>query len=537
MEALQALRSTGEIGDYGEVEIDLERPARKEHGDFSTNVALGLAKSAGIAPRDLAEKIVSAVPQVDIISKIEVAGPGFINFHLSHSWLYDTVVQIAERKHDFGKSTFGKGARINVEFGSPNPTGPITIGNARNIIYGDVLASSLQVAAFDVTRENYINDRGGQMERFAASLEARYRQAVGLDAEVPEDGYQGAYLVDLGKELADLEGMGLVGKAEEIGEWGLRKMVESQKNTLDRLGVHHDVWTYESSLHESGKVTEAVDRLREIGAVYEAEGAVWFKATDYGHGQDRVLVKSAEKGSFPTYLAADTAYLLDKIERGFEKCVYLWGADHHGTVANMQAMARALKIEEHLEIIIYQFVNFVGGGGGKRSGAIVTLDELIDEVGTDAARFTFLTRGPDSTMDFDFDFVKSQSQENPVYYVQYAHARIASVLRYGAEKGIQLGPIAQVPLGELVHESELELLRKLAEYSEVIDVSAKLRAPYRLTTYSRSLAEMFHNFYRDCRVISDDLHLTQARLWLSEATRQVLANVLGLIGITAPEQM
>ncbi len=516
--------------------IELERTNRPEHGDFSTNLALALAHSSSLAPRALADEIVERLPETDFVAKVEVADPGFINFFLTHSWLHDTIVEIVTRREEYGRSRLGKGTRVQVEYGSPNPTGPVHIGTARNIAYGDVLANVLGAAGYSVERENYLNDAGAQIDLFGRSLEARYLQALGKPAELPEAGYAGAYLVRFGSQLAETVGASLIGKSLQIREWGLEQIVQMQRRTVERLGVHYDHWMSERSLHESGKVTAAIDRLREAGHTYEAEGALWFRASAFGAAKDRVLVRSSGDRR-PTYLAADTAYLLDKLERGFDNLIYLWGADHHATVASLVAVARALGVEQQVEIIIYQLVSFTGGRMSKRTGALVELDELLDEVGVDAARFTFLTRSPDSSMEFDFDLAKAQSQDNPVYYVQYAHARICSILRYASERAIALAPLTEVELSELVHESEHELIRKLAEYSELIELSARLRAPYRLTTYCQEVAALFHAFYRDCRVVSEDLGLTQARLWLAEASRQVLANALSILGVSAPEKM
>lgn len=537
-EAVDGLFREGKLSDAGlALEIELERPARPEHGDFSSNLALTLAKSEGKPPREIAESIVRGIPRVPEISDIQVAGAGFINFYLSKGWLHEALARVAREGEGYGRSDVGKGVRVQVEYGSPNPTGPIHVGNARNIVYGDALASLLQHAGFNVERENYVNDSGRQIQQFARSLEIRYRQALGQDVDMPEDGYQGDYLIDLGRLLAEQEGMGLIGQFDEIAKWGMEQILEQQRETLTRLGVSYDNWVRQSVLEQSGEVEVALSKLRAADAIYEHEGAEWFKATDFSHSKDQVVVRSEERGGHPTYLAADAAYLLNKVQRGFDRVVYFWGADHHNTAGALMAIAEAFGIEDRVEVIIYQFVNFRGGQLSKRSGEFITLDQMLDEVGVDATRFTFLTRSPDSSMVFDFDLVKSESQENPVYYVQYAHARIASLLRHAASKGITLVPISQVPLAELVHDSEHALIRKLAEYPETITTSAKLRAPYRLTNYAREVAELFHGFYRDCQVIGTDPSLTQARLWLASATRQVLANTLSILGVTAPERM
>lgn len=540
-EALASLRAEKILPEDAEVVPEIERPARREHGDFSTNVALELSGRVTIPPRQLAERVLERLPDSERIARTEIAGPGFINFFLSHGWLYETLEAIAKEKEEFGRSNTGEGIGLQVEFGSANPTGPIHVGNARGIIIGDALAGLLSHSGHAVERENYINDAGGQIDRFARSLEARYYQALGRNVEMPEEGYEGEYLVELGQQLAASEGMGLVGKLAEIRVWGLERMIESQKQTLERFGVVYDQWTSETSLHDSGKIEKAIERLRRASHIYEADGAVWFRATEFGHSQDRVMVRSAEKGGLPTYLAADTAYLLDKLDRGFEHLIYVWGPDHHGTAENLLAVARALEIDHRVEILIYQSVNFLEGGKparmSKRTGDIITLDELLDEVGVDAARYTFLTRSHDAAMDFDFEQVKRQSLDNPVYYVQYVHTRCCGIHRYAGEQGINLAPIEEVELTELSHESERELIRKLSEFPEAVEVAGRLRAPYRLTNYVYSVAEQFNQFYRDCQVIGPEPNVTQARLWLVEATRQVIANTLDVLGVGAPERM
>lgn len=540
-EAIEELRRDGVIPDSVTASVELQRPARPEHGDFSTNVALALSGKLQTPPRALADRIVQALPDADWVAKVTVAGPGFINFVLTHTWLQDTLRDIARLGEDYGRwdhPDTPEDAKVQVEFVSANPTGPLHVGTGRNAAYGDALASLLEAAGHSVTREYYINDAGRQTDLFAKSLEARYLQALGREAELPEDGYAGQYLVELGRELAEAQGVELIGHLEEIRAWGLERMLDGIRATLQRFGVRFDTWFSEQSLHDSGKLTEALERLRDAGVTFEQDGAVWFRSTEFGDSRDRVLVRSDGR---PTYLMSDTAYLLDKVERGFDHAIYVWGADHHGAVASLEAACRALDLPIVVEILLHQLVNLYSGGEvvrmSKRTGEIVTLDELIDEVGVDAARFTFLLRSLDGALDFDLDLVKAKSQENPVYYVQYAYARICSILRTAAERGIVLGPIEDAPLAELVHESEQALLRMLSEYPETVLVSARLRAPHRLTTYTRELAALFHAFYRDCRVISDDAQVTQARLWLAEATRQVLANALAVLGVGAPEKM
>lgn len=539
-EALSRLGSEGVLSGESDPAIELERPARAEHGDFSTNLALTLKSQTELSPRDLADRIVERLPESNLVSKVEVAGAGFINFVLSDDWLHQSLIEIANAKGEFGKSTIGAGIRVQVEYVSANPTGPLTVGSGRNAAYGDALANLLQAAGYSVDREYYLNDVGTQMDLLAKSLEARYLQATGHTAEVPEDGYHGDYLIELGKQLAQEEGLGLIGKLNEIREWGLKKIVEWQGKTLERFGVQFENWFSERTLHDSGKVAQTLGRLTELGLTYEQDGALWFKADEAGSTQDRVLIRS-DVAKTPTYLAVDIAYLFDKIDRGYELAIYVWGADHHGQIDDFLAAAAALSVDDKVEVLMYQHVNLLRGGEkvrmGKRTGHFVTLDELMDEVGADAARFTFLLRSFNSVMDFDIDLVKAQSQENPVYYVQYQHARISSIIRYGEESGTKLGPVSSAELDRLIEDSEHELIRKLAEFPDVVETSAKLRAPYRLTTYAQALATAFSAFYTNCRVITDDEKLTQARLWLSEAARQVLSNTLGIIGVAAPERM
>lgn len=539
-EALSALRRERILAPGKIVPIQLDRPARAEHGDFSSNLALELAGQSGIPPRQLATRIAESLPASEFVSRVEVAGPGFINFFLTRRWLHDTVREIARQRESYGRSNVGAGRRVNVEYGSVGPTGPITVGSGRNVALGDSVANLLEAVGYSVSREWLINDVGNQIDKLAGSLEARYLQALGHDTQLPEDAYPGNYLIELGKRLAEEEGMGLIGKTEEIGRWGVERIVEWHRASMERFSSKFDTWFWESSLHESGKVAAALDRLGQMGHTYESEGALWFRSSELGTAGDRPLLKSDDKRT-PTYLAADVAYLLDKLERGYDHCLYIWGADHHGQVDDLYAAARALGVEENIEIIVYQLVNLLEGGRpvrvSKRTGDIVTLDELVDEVGVDAARFTLLSRSFNAPMDFDLELVSAQSQENPVYYVQYAHTRICGVERHGRERGVRMAPIEEVDLSPLQSDSEAELMRKLAEYPEQVEVAANLRAPYRLTVYSQDVAAAFHAFYRDHRVISEDAALTQARLWLAEAARQVLANTLSVLGVSAPERM
>ena len=535
---LDKLRSEGTLPAGAQAAVELTRPARPEHGEFSSNLPLTLAKGAGMAPRALAEKLIAALPASDLVDRAEVAGPGFINFHLAAGWLGRTITQIAALRSAYGRSA-AKGERIQIEFVSANPTGPLHVGSGRNAAYGDALARLLAAAGYDVSTEYYVNDAGKQMERFSQSLHARYLQALGRDSEVPEDGYQGKYLAELGRELAAEFGGSLAEDPGRIGRIGTERMVQSHRRTLENFRVHFDSWLYESSLHATGRVQAGIERLTEAGHTFEKDGALWFRSSELGAARDQVLVRS--DGQATTYLAADVAYLIDKVSRGFDRIMYVWGADHHGQVAGLQAVAGALGLTQPVEIMLQQLVNFISGGEAakmsKRAGTIVTIDELINEVGVDAARFTLVSRSIDATIDFDLDLVKSESQDNPVYYVQYQHARTCSILRNARQQGVVQAAAEDADFSLLTHEAESTLIRKLAEFPDLVEDSARLRAPHRLTHYAQALASLFSGFYRDCRVLSDDAELSRARLWLVEGTRQVLANALDLLGVDAPESM
>jgi len=537
--------AAGELILHGEPpEIELERPRQKEFGDFSTNVALALASASGKKPREVAQTIVENLPSSDFVSSVEVAGPGFINFHVTHGWLFDVLRNVIARGEDYGRAQEATGLSVQVEFVSANPTGPLHVGTARNAVLGDALASVLQAAGHEVQREYYFNDAGRQMDLFAESVEVRYLQALGREAEMPEEGYRGEYLVETGGDLAAAFGDSLADlpqeerRAQLLAE-GSQRVLEGIRATLDNLGVHFDSYFSERTLHETGAITDAVEKLKSSGHICEKDGAVWFRSTDYGDDKDRVLIRSNGE---PTYFAADCAYVVNKMSRGFDRLIYVWGADHHGTVKRLEGAAEALGLDQAcVEVVLYQMVNLLRGGQpvkmSKRTGEIITLDELLEEVGPDAARFTLLSQSPDSVINFDIVEVTRQTLDNPVYYVQYAHARIASILRNAAAKGIELTPLEDVDLSLLVSEAEVDLLREIAEFPEQVVVAAELRAPHRLTHYARLLAERFHHFYAECRVVTEDEELTQARLWLVAGAKQTVANVLDILGVSAPASM
>jgi arginyl-tRNA synthetase len=524
-------------------EPELQEPRQKDHGDFATNVALALAKRAGVPPRQVAEALVAVLAPAPFVDKVEVAGPGFINVWTTDDWLLDTVRTIAAEGARFGHAR-ATGERVQVEFVSANPTGPLHVGHARNAVLGDAIARLLEAAGHTVEREYYFNDAGGQMDRFGASVEARYLQAIGCDAEVPEDGYHGEYVAAYAADIVREQGAALADlppkeRFVRLRTEGARRAMDGIRETLARFGVAFDTYVSEATLEERGEIGEAIGRLFAAGKVYEADGATWFRSTDYGDDKDRILVRSNGRH---TYFGADCAYLIDKFRRGFDHLVYVWGADHHGDVVRVKGAADALGFDpDQVELMIYQFVAFQRGGEplqmSKRAGTFVSLDELLDEVGADAARFHLLLFSNDHSMRFDIEEVAQRSMENPVYYVQYGHARIASIVRKAADAGIELRPLDTVDLSLLEQDAELELLRALADVPEVLARAAELRAPHRVAHAAQDVAARFHRFYSECRVVSEDAELTQARLWVCRATQQVLANLLTLLGVSAPERM
>lgn len=522
-------------------ELRFERPRRREHGDWATNVALELAKGGG-NPRSIAEAIVAHLPESTLIEQVDIAGPGFLNFKLADPWLHDVVREAADPESSFGRGA-PTGTKINVEFVSANPTGPINVVSGRHAAVGDAIASVLEAAGHTVTREFYVNDAGRQARLFGASIAARYLELNGRDAEIPEGGYQGEYVVDLARRIETEVGDSLLEVAEEdrveaFQARGLALMLEEMKASLERFGTTFDVWFSERSLHDAGDVTAALDMLEKKGLVEERDGARWLLTTKFGDDKDRVLVRATGE---PTYLAADAAYLMNKFGRGFDRLIYLWGSDHHGAIARLKAAAKGLGFDSgSVEVPIVQVVTLSSGTeslkGSKRAGVIVRLDDLVDEVGADAARYTFLTRSIEAPLDFDVDAVKEKAPENPVYYVQYAHARICSILGKATGEGFTPAP-ATAPLELLREPAEDQLMRKLSVFEEVIGEAAAQRSPQKMTRYIEELASDFSAFYRDCKVVTDDPELTSARLALCVATKRALADGLGLLGVSAPERM
>ncbi len=521
-------------------EVTIERPEKPEHGDYASSLPLKLARATGTSPMAIANEIASRIAPTPQIDRIVVAPPGFINFILKNEWLTTQVDSILKDGDSYGNIELGQGKRVQIEFVSVNPTGPLHVGHGRGAILGSTLGNVLSAAGYNVEKEYYINDAGNQIDAFSRSLYARYQQSSGLNAEMPADGYLGGYMVDLAKEIAS-EGMdkNLPEKAliSHLGELGLKKMIGQIKADLELLRVNFDVWFSERSLYKNGQYQTAMSLLRQGGYIVEKEGATWFVSTALGEDKDNVVIRS--DGS-PTYFAADIAYHYDKfIKRQFDRVIDIWGADHLGHVSRMKAVVSALGIEpERLKVIISQMVTLRNGKEmirlSKRSGDIITLRELVEEAGADACRFFFLCRSADSQMDFDLELAKKQSADNPVYYVQYAHARIASILRLAQERKIDF---SDGDASRLTIEPELTLIRKMLLLPEIVEIITSTLEPHHLTYYAQDLATVFHLFYKHCRVISQSEALTKARLKLVKAAKIVLARTLNLMGMTAPERM
>ncbi|MDQ3939793.1 MAG: arginine--tRNA ligase, partial [Actinomycetota bacterium] len=518
-----------------------ERPRKREHGDWATNVAMVAGRGGN--PREIAQVLVDRMPPSELVHRVEIAGPGFLNFHLSERWLHDVVRRAADPSAGFGRTSTGAGVKVNLEYVSANPTGPLTVVLGRHAAVGDTIGNLLEATGHEVTREFYYNDAGRQVILFAASVAAHYLRHFGVDADVPEEGYRGDYVADMAEQIAGEVGDRFVGvpEAERVAamrELAVPRVMDSVKTSLERFGTQFDVWFLELKLHEAGEVKAAIEELRKRDLMEEKDGALWFLSSRFGDDKDRVVIR---RDGTPTYFAADIGYVLDKFRRGFDHLIYLWGADHHGTIPRLLAVAEALGYDRtRLEIPLVQIVTLSRGGAAvkasKRAGVLVPLDELLDEVGRDAARYVFLTRSMDAPLDFDIELAKEQAPENPVYYVQYAHARICSILRKAEQDQIAL-PTRDAALEVLHHHSEDALMRKIASYEEVVPDAARLRAPQRITRYVEELAASFSAFYRDCKVMTDDDELTGARLYLCLATKAVIADALGLLGVDAPERM
>ena len=523
-------------------EIAIERPQNPEHGDYASSISLKLARAIGQSPMTIANEIANCIKPSAEIAGINVAPPGFINFTLKDDWLTQQVDAIMALGDACSNVELGQGRRVQIEFVSVNPTGPLHVGHGRGAVLGSTLANVLTSAGYKVEKEYYINDAGNQIDAFRRSLDARYQQCLGVDAGMPADGYLGNYLIDMAKEILAEDGDGLnklpeADRLSKIGQIGLEKMIGQIKADLELLGVTFDVWFSEQSLYEEDHYRMVLAKLKQDGHIAEKEGATWFVSTALGEDKDNVVVRT---DGTPTYFATDIAYHYNKfLERNFDSVIDIWGADHMGHVSRMKAVVGALGIDpERLRVIISQMVTLRRGGElvrvSKRSGDIITLRELVEEVGADACRFFFLSRTADSQMDFDMELAKKQSADNPVYYVQYAHARIASILRVAQERGID-STGGDVSL--LTTEPELTLIRKMLLLPEIVETIAGTLEPHHLTYYAQDLATVFHSFYKQCRVVSSNESLTRARLKLVMAAKTVLGRTLGLMGMTAPERM
>lgn len=527
-------------------DIMLEIPREKEHGDFAANIAMTLAREAKRAPRQIAEIIIKNLSSDNTyIDRVEIAGPGFINFYLKPDWLYDTLCMIQREKEDYGKVNIGGGKRVQIEFVSANPTGPMHLGNARGGAIGDTLGEVLKWAGYYVEREFYVNDAGNQIEKFGKSLEARYLQLFGMDAEVPEGGYMGEDITEHARDFKEIHGdKYLDAKPEErqrvLRAYALEKNINRMKKDREDFGINFDVWFSEKDLYDNGDIDDTIRYFKESGDTYEKEGALWFMASKYGVEKDEVLVRA---NGIPTYFTGDVAYHRNKfVVREFDRVIDIWGADHHGHVPRMKGAMESLGLEsDALRIIIMQLVRLIKDGQvtrmSKRKGQSYTLSDLVEEVGRDAVRFFFNLRSADTHFEFDLDLAVEKSNENPVYYVQYAHARICSILRMLFEDGIELPETCNIKFDALGEEAEVELIKKLSEFPGEIGLSAKVLDPSRITKYVLELAALFHTFYNSCRVKGAPEDLMKVRMVLIDCVRIVINNCLKILGISAPEKM
>lgn len=522
--------------------VTVERPRNPEHGDYATNLALQVAKKAGAQPRELAQWLADALAGNDAIDEASIAGPGFLNIRLAAAAQGAIVAQVLNAGADFGSNTTYQGKKINLEFVSANPTGPIHLGGTRWAAVGDSLGRVLEASGAEVTREYYFNDHGGQIDRFARSL-----VAAAKGEPTPEDGYGGDYIKEIAQGVLEQNPAALDGSDAEVQEAfrsaGVEMMFAQIKESLHEFGVDFDVYFHENSLFESGAVERAIQKLKDNGKLYEAEGAWWLKSTEYGDDKDRVVIKSDGNAA---YIAGDIAYVADKFDRGHDLAIYMLGADHHGYIARLRASAQALGYDpEAVEVLIGQMVNLVRDGQAvkmsKRAGTVITLDDLVEAIGVDGARYSLVRSSVDSSLDIDLGLWASQSADNPVYYVQYGHARICSILRKAEELGFDTAALADAPLDLLTHDKEGDLIRTLGEFPEVVATAATLREPHRIARYAEELAAVFHRFYDQCQVLpkageeTEPIH--SARLALASATRQVMANALTMVGVSAPEKM
>jgi arginyl-tRNA synthetase len=542
-EAMERAMQAGTLPQGEYPTIILEVPPQKEFGDFATNIAMQSARVAHKAPRFIAEAIVG---QMDYpwLTKAEIAGAGFINFFLNNSVMYDTLRHILEAGPEFGKAPIRPDDTVQVEYVSANPTGPLHVGHGRGAAYGSALVNLLRAAGYAVEAEYYINDAGNQMDNLAASVNARYLELLGQEGVIPENGYHGADIIDTAQAIVDQDGDAYLAMPEEqrltiFKDRAYAEKMKALKRDLAHFNVEYDQWFSERTLHPDA-IQAACDVLRQRGKLYEKDGALWLKSTDYGDDKDRVVIRD---NGVPTYLAADIAYHKNKYDRGFKKLINIWGADHHGYVARVKAAMTALGYDpEQLEVLLLQMVSLFREGKpvkmSKRTGQAITLNELIEEVGTDAARYFFIMRSLDTQLDFDLDLAKSHSNENPVYYIQYAHARIYSIYHQASEAGISLDfDWSDVKWDSLQCDEELEMIKKMGAFPDEVKAAARERAPHRIARYVYELAGLFHQFYNHCRIIQEDKELQQARLALITAVRITIANSLAILGVSAPEKM
>jgi arginyl-tRNA synthetase len=544
-DAIEMAITAGELNLESAPEIQLEVPKDRKNGDYATNLPLKLAKQLKKPPMDIAGSILAQVDQSDpSFDKVIAVPPGFINFHLRYRAVVSVVERVLREGDGYGRSNAGAGRKINVEFVSSNPTGPLTIGHGRQATIGDVLSNALSFCGYDVTREYYYNDAGGQMDMLTRSVHARYQELFNPDHSFPEEGYKGDYIIEVAGRVREREGDKYVGKddpetLEFFRPLAVLRMIKMIDKSLRDYGVTFDVWSRESALYSEGKVDRAIELLRKRGYLYDKEGAVWFKSSEFGDEKDRVIIRSnGEK----TYFAGDIAYHMDKHERGFDRAINIWGADHHGYVPRMKGVVKALGYDEgFLECVVHQMVSFMRDGRevkmSTRQGQFITLDELVKEVGLPVTRFFFIMRSVDSHLVFDLDLAKKESNENPVYYIQYAHARISSIMKHARENEIDLSRLAEANLSLLTEPEETSLMKEISRFPSVVENAAENREIHRIATFILELVGLFHSYYNKHRVVCEDKHLTFARLALVEAIRQVVKNALGLLGIEAPERM
>ncbi len=525
-------------------DIQISRPKHENHGDFATNIAMILASVLKMPPRKIAETLKTRLDANPLFESVDVAGPGFINFFIKPAQWQKSLIDIVSQGENFGRSSTGSGKRVLIEFVSANPTGPLHVGHGRGAAVGDSLARVMKAAGFEVETEYYINDAGNQMKTLGTSVYLRYLQHFGRDIDFPQECYQGDYIRDIAADIAAKHGEKFLDTPiEECVDFFTSQAVEvisaSIREDLEEFRVHFDNWFSEKTLHDSGKVEEAIAFLQERGEVYEKDGALWFRSSQYGDEKDRVVRRA---NGILTYFAADIAYHKEKLERGYNMLVDIWGADHHGYIPRVKASIQALgHDQERLQVLLVQLVNLLEGGKirqmSTRAGQFVTLKEVLDDVGTDAARFMFMTRKCDSHLDFDLDLAKKKSQDNPVYYVQYAHARLCSVFRNAESQDISLGDIKTVNTSRLSTREDMELIRALAEFPVVVEGAASALEPHRISYYLTELASMLHSYYTKHRFIEDDTELSRARMLLAQAVKNVFSAGLGLLGVTAPERM